>query len=45
MRWRLSVVHGGLQRQKADLPNNRTIEIEPAGAASQGAGAGGMATR
>lgn len=44
-RWRLSVVHGGLQRQKADLPNNRTIEIEPAGAASQGAGAGGMATR
>lgn len=27
-RWRLAVVHGGLQRGKADLPNNRAIGIE-----------------
>lgn len=26
--WRLSVVHGGLQRVKADTPNNRVIGIE-----------------
>ena len=27
--WRLSVVHGGLQRVKADTPNNRVIGIDP----------------
>lgn len=42
-RWRLSVVHGGLQRSKADLPNNRVIDIDPADPdGTPGLGAGGM---